>query len=565
MKTRLSLILSFIFMILAPTVMASVADSPQSLVDTAHHYFDLQSSMGASEFDVSIVLLGKLFGPIGPFFPWGSNTLLSTLIQYFNLGILCFASAVISSTVLTHVINTSGKADEAWKQTSMSKLLVRTGLSITSLVPLQTGYSALQVMLMWIVIQSVHVADGIWNLTQSSLKEYRSLVTQVAGEGQQSSTDVSTQRSQATLIKAVLPLSSSLVKSQLCYYRNLAKTAADKSKLNALTAHTLPVSATGSSNDPQIIWTHPSRKSAGGVKYNFGTGKSLLPGCGTYTLGSIKGIKPEDSFSAFQALFFQADRLAHSIWTTEFKPKFSGSTADQLQGLCQVASQCQISDVQTPEAWVSSLVKDKPGIPHCQDKQYCCLSSTAKSCYNSSDLSSISLGYALQLQAFYNPPTSDTQVDQDQQLGKGGWITAGNYYYELAQSAANDSDKDFADLITKAISHSVLKTQDIYLKGMYGYVDNYLDKSVKQQLNKTPSNTDSGTLVNNLYAAVIRFMPDGGFDFSSINSDEHWKDVPVFAKKPWNSVSTFGDAFWCGIGFPGDRTCTVSTANDSFW
>jgi hypothetical protein len=556
-------------------ILADTLDESKSLLDYAHKQLDFQSAMGASQFDLSLSLLGKLFGPIGSFFPWGSNTLLSSLMQYFNLGVLCFAAIVISITVVNNVINTSGKAEQAWQQTSMSKLVVRTALSIVALVPMQTGYSALQVLLMWIVIQSIHVADGIWNLAQTSLIEYQSLVKTIAWHPDETTGEDSEKRN---AMFASLGLSSSLVKSQLCYYRNLAKLAKDKGQLDALLDHSLPVSASDSSDGPKIIWSAPSSEPSdefyGSLSYDFGQQDESLAKCGKYTLHEpVSGITAQEHFGTFKGLFARADQLAWSIWSTQFQAQFLAADREKMIRLCQLSNQCQIKNVASPESWLNSLVKNTLWQDtKCQKNPdaYCCLDQSAsQQCMVFSPLS-MTIEYIESLKSLYHVDQNNQSGGQDddkqdigQELGTGGWITAGVYYNALVQGLSKDTqDSLFHWIANGDVSgpDPQLASDDLYLRSAYQYVDKYLKQvALNDLIDTADAKQPSDDLVENLYTSVQHYMPSGGY--SDVVT------VEDIGQKSWKreSTPTFSDALWCGIGFKKSEDCRISRSSDNFF
>ena len=126
--------------------------------------------------DLSVSLLAKLFGyvpGVPQFFNQGA-TILSPIFGVFNAGVLAISGVFLSYTIFKVVTETTmegtamGKAASIW--TAM-----RVGISTGLLIPQAGGYSLLNGIIMWVVIQSIGLADLTWSSALNYLGQGGSL------------------------------------------------------------------------------------------------------------------------------------------------------------------------------------------------------------------------------------------------------------------------------------------------------------------------------------------------------------------------------------------------------
>lgn len=117
--------------------------------------------------DLSIVFLRKIFGAVsgadtlsGDFS--GSGTIFGEIFYVFNCGLLMLVGITLFYTICRSIIeiahaNVGQMAGRfSWWQP------IRVILGVGLLVPQSTGYSVLNSLVMWVVIQGVGLADNVW-------------------------------------------------------------------------------------------------------------------------------------------------------------------------------------------------------------------------------------------------------------------------------------------------------------------------------------------------------------------------------------------------------------------
>ena len=114
--------------------------------------------------DVSVSLLAQLFGYV-PGVPQLYNvgtTILSPIFGVFNAGILAISGVFLSYTIFKVVTETTMEGT-AMGKTATIWTAVRVGISTGLLIPQASGYSVLNGIIMWVVIQSIGLADLTWS------------------------------------------------------------------------------------------------------------------------------------------------------------------------------------------------------------------------------------------------------------------------------------------------------------------------------------------------------------------------------------------------------------------
>ncbi len=122
--------------------------------------------------DQSQRLLGVIFGDsIGNLYLGGiSNPVLSNLMEKFNFIMVVVGTIVVSYVAILSVINTAHEGTAMGKKWSAVWIPMRSVAGMALMVPAPaSGYSMIQVTVMWIVLQGVGAADTLWNIALDGL------------------------------------------------------------------------------------------------------------------------------------------------------------------------------------------------------------------------------------------------------------------------------------------------------------------------------------------------------------------------------------------------------------
>lgn len=261
--------------------------------------------------DRSMAYLGQVFGSVGSVLHGGGAQLLASVFVVFNLGIWVLAGCYVLYTTLTSVMNAAHEGEFMGKKMH-SMVPVRVVAGVAMLLPKFSGYSFIQLVVMWAVVQGVGLADNVWN---SAIDYFKSggVVSQRISSSAQLSYDLGSNGSGG--IYDTLKSMTDLLNAQICMY-SLQNAAASK-----------PVPAGG--NPPPVsqgYWTNP------GVSVTFGndTNQSL---CGAFSYTAKDGT---DITPAVEAARIDLAPIAYSIANQQqtVKPDVC------LKGVVQQGSYC---------------------------------------------------------------------------------------------------------------------------------------------------------------------------------------------------------------------------------
>ncbi|MGI9215142.1 MAG: DotA/TraY family protein [Gammaproteobacteria bacterium] len=100
------------------------------------------------------------------------NTFLANLFQIFNTVVLSIAILILAYVAIISTLNTAQEGQVMGKKWSSVWIPLRSSMGLLMLAPLPgTGYSCLQVIVMWIVLNGVGAADVTWNFVLSNLSQ----------------------------------------------------------------------------------------------------------------------------------------------------------------------------------------------------------------------------------------------------------------------------------------------------------------------------------------------------------------------------------------------------------
>ncbi len=114
--------------------------------------------------DQSILYLGQIFGMVGSLLPVQSpNLLMGIMFKVLNTTALTVGALLVVYVVIVGLLKTAQEGEFLGKQWNSLWVPIRTVLGIAALFPTATGYSAIQVLIMWVVLQGVGAGDTLWN------------------------------------------------------------------------------------------------------------------------------------------------------------------------------------------------------------------------------------------------------------------------------------------------------------------------------------------------------------------------------------------------------------------
>ena len=128
--------------------------------------------------DQSLYYLSQMFGTVGTVLvPSNGNTtfnLMSVMFKSLNTTALILGAILVTQTTVMGLIKTAAEGEFLGKQWSSIWVPVRMVMGIASLFPTAAGYSVLQIILMWVILQGVGAADSLWTVVLNYVNAFGS-------------------------------------------------------------------------------------------------------------------------------------------------------------------------------------------------------------------------------------------------------------------------------------------------------------------------------------------------------------------------------------------------------
>lgn len=144
--------------------------------------FALPSIFQIPSQDLSMSILRSIFGSMGTLLlPSNTNITAGMLaasdkkipleiaLSYFNNAVLLLGGIVVLYTIIVSTINTAHDGEMLGKKWNSIWIPVRTALGFALLLPSKAGYTIIQMIVMWFIVQGVGAADYIWKNTLATL------------------------------------------------------------------------------------------------------------------------------------------------------------------------------------------------------------------------------------------------------------------------------------------------------------------------------------------------------------------------------------------------------------
>ncbi|MEO8402301.1 MAG: type IVB secretion system protein DotA [Gammaproteobacteria bacterium] len=230
--------------------------------------------------DQSVFYLGQIFGMVGTILPVSNPSLLmGMMFKFLNTAALTIGALLVVYVIVVGLLKTAQEGEFLGKQWNSLWVPLRTVFGIACLFPTATGYSIIQIIIMWIILQGVGAADTLWTNVLNYITVTGSPYAAVSSGSMPSSTQLS-------------PTMQQLFQSLMCQ----ASAKATYSSVNLSPAHDNTVgyfcgSDQDNTSDPFCV--NPESQmlnaitgpQAGDNKYSMGPGASGGTGgvCGSLT------------------------------------------------------------------------------------------------------------------------------------------------------------------------------------------------------------------------------------------------------------------------------------------
>lgn len=130
-----------------------------------------------SSSDPSVMYLSYIFGVVNGVLSGSGTQILGKMFNVFNMSILMLGSIIAVYTTIMAVLNSGQDGEFMGKKWSSLFVPLRVLLGVLLIAPTTTGYSLIQVGVMWIVLQGVGAANYIWSEVITYLTQGGTLFT----------------------------------------------------------------------------------------------------------------------------------------------------------------------------------------------------------------------------------------------------------------------------------------------------------------------------------------------------------------------------------------------------
>ncbi len=124
--------------------------------------------------DMSIYFLSEIFGAVPGITQFTGSTIVGKMFGVFNTGVLAMSGVFLAYTI-TKILTETTMDGAAMGKSATVWTAVRCALSTSLLVPGSSGYSVINGIIMWVVVQSIGLADTTWSIALQHLNNGGSL------------------------------------------------------------------------------------------------------------------------------------------------------------------------------------------------------------------------------------------------------------------------------------------------------------------------------------------------------------------------------------------------------
>lgn len=126
--------------------------------------------------DLSMSFLATIFGVVDGVLHGTGSQILGTMFGAFNSIILVMASTVLIYVLFVSILNTSHEGEFLGKKWSSIWVPLRTVMGVGLLLPKASGYSYIQIVVLWVVVQGIGAADEVWNVALNYMNRNGTIV-----------------------------------------------------------------------------------------------------------------------------------------------------------------------------------------------------------------------------------------------------------------------------------------------------------------------------------------------------------------------------------------------------
>lgn len=482
MKRSLSLLLTLLFPLFIPHlafaagVVVGQGGTPFSPPDT----------------DLSVIYLSNIFGVVDGVLHGSGSQILGAMFGIFNAAVLTIGGAIIAYVLCISTMNTAHEGKALGQKWNSLWVPIRSVVAVALLVPKATGYCALQIIVMWVVVQGVGAADAVAGAAINYLARGGVLI--------QANPPPDT---------GIIGVAGNIFKSEVCMYglENSLKQHISGVNIPSFSASLVPIGSYTGQSPP--IYTGTTTDGGATIFFpgNVNVPLGPPPANGSQGLSvNVKGICGSVAWN------FSQDYTGNSSGNPAVSNP-SGGAGDSRS----IAMQQIVLDLQPLAQTVASYLVPQQNLQTVAPPGALKTTLTGAQdqlAFAAADYKGIMLPYLSQGKDAFEQAALKTITDN----AKQGWIVLGGFYYELA--TLNNNTNATENAIPTYVGPQNKAKSDNTLWNNFSYTDlnavngiaasqgdpNSLDQAV---FTNVSGGTSANTIDNYIYGEIERGGPQG--------------------------------------------------------
>lgn len=128
--------------------------------------------------DWSMAFLADIFGSVDGVLYSNGSQMMGNLFAVFNAAVLAIAGIIVMYVLIIATMNTAQEGKFLGQKWSSMWIPIRTTIGLSLLFPKSSGFCLMQVFVMWVVVQGIGAADKIWGAALQYLNRGGAIVLQ---------------------------------------------------------------------------------------------------------------------------------------------------------------------------------------------------------------------------------------------------------------------------------------------------------------------------------------------------------------------------------------------------
>ncbi len=217
---------------------------------------------GISQSDLSVRFLSNIFGVVDGVLHGSGSQIFGAMFGVFNSAVLTLGTSILGYTLFVSTLRTAHEGEALGRNWSSMWIPFKSATGFALMLPKATGYSMIQIFVMWVVVQGVGAANLIWNAALDYLGSGGAII-----------------QPQTPSLTGSVNLASQILKSEVCMFMIEDALDQDQKKVsqnNGTTAALIPsfsqsITSPTTDNQPDYTGDNPKIGFPGVVKNTDGS------------------------------------------------------------------------------------------------------------------------------------------------------------------------------------------------------------------------------------------------------------------------------------------------------